>query len=79
MKREKIEKAEAGVRLVPDSVPDWKLLPCKLEREIAPARQGKNSRREVLRDSLRPRPGLARRLKRDELIATGIVWQVVEA
>lgn len=66
-------------RIVPDSVPDGELRLCKLEREISPARRGKNARRAVLHNSLRSTPGLARQLQREMLVATGIVWQVVEA
>lgn len=79
MKREKIEKTKAGVRLVHESIPDHANLRCKLEREIAPARRGKNAHRVVLHNSLRSTPGLARQLQRETLVATGIVWQVVEA
>jgi len=66
-------------RIIPDSVPDGELLLCKLEREIAPARRGKNAHRVVLHNSLRSTPGLARQLQRETLVVTGIVWQVVEA
>lgn len=79
MKREKIEKTKAGVRLVHESIPDHANLRCKLEREVTPARQGKNAHRVVLHNSLRSTPGLARQLQRETLVATGIVWQVVEA
>ena len=66
-------------RIVPDSVPDTSLLLCKLEREVAPARPGKNAHRVVLQSSLRSTPGLARQLQRETLAATGIDWEVVEA
>lgn len=66
-------------RVVPDSVPDGTLLRCKLEREFAPARPGKNAQRVVLHNSLRSTPGEARKLQREQLDATGIEWQVVEA
>ena len=79
MKREKIEKTKAGVRLVHESIPDHANLRCKLEREVTPARQGKNAHRVVLHNSLRSTPGLARQLQRETLVATGILWQVVEA
>lgn len=79
MKREKIEKTKAGVRLVHESIPDHANLRCKLEREVTPARQGKNAHRVVLHNSLRSTPGLARQLQRETLTATGIDWEVVEA
>lgn len=75
----KREKTEAGIRLIPESTPDHANLRCKLEREVAPARQGKNAHRVVLHNSLRSTHGLARQLQRETLVATGIVWQVVEA
>lgn len=66
-------------RIVPDSVPDTTLLRCKLEREVVPARPGKNAQRAVLSNSMRSTPGLARQLQRETLTATGIDWEVVEA
>lgn len=68
-----------ATRFVPDSVPDTALLRCKLEREVVPARPGKNAHRVVLQNSLRSTPGLARQLQREMLTATGIYWEVVEA
>ena len=79
MKREKIEKTKAGVRLVHESIPDHANLRCKLEREIAPARRGKNAERVVRLNSVRSTPGQARKLQREAYLMTGIVWQVVEA
>ena len=68
-----------ATRFVPDSVSDNALLMCKLEREVAPARPGKNAQRVVLPNSHRSTPGLARQLQRETLTATGIDWEVVEA
>ena len=68
-----------ATRFVPDSVRDDALLMCKLEREVVPARPGKNAHRVVLQNSLRSTPGLARQLQRETLTATGIDWEVVEA
>lgn len=66
-------------RLIHDAIPDGALLRCKLEREVDPARPGKNAQRVVLHNSLRSTPGEARKLQREQLDATGIEWQVVEA
>ena len=68
-----------STRFVPDSVPDTELLRCKLEREVVPARPGKNAQRAVLSNSMRSTPGQARQLRDKQFEATGIEWDVVEA
>lgn len=76
----RIFSTEATIaRLIHDVIPDGALLRCKLERETEPATRGKAAVRVVLANSMRSTPGLARQLQREQLDATGVEWQVVEA